>query len=456
MMNVMQSGAQTIARSATLPKEMRCEPAARRLRIALAFSRVPFPMMRGDQLTVAHLISFYRARGHVVDLYTLDVQGRMRPEQDAWLRESCRRVNIYPHGMTTRIAGGLRGLLRRQPVQVGMFHNPHLRADLLAATQRGEYDIIHCYYMRTAPDIPVDLTLGRDGRVPPGARAASFLALQLSQSLNTRRLRDNETSWARRMFYKLEADLCASFEARAWQGFTRSVLIGPADVAALEDLCRTQHQPNIDNWVYGAHGTDTDRFQPAVPDEIVPGRVVFSGSMLYQPNIQAVLWFVEHCWSAVRKACPSAELVVQGRDPAPAVQALHGKDGITVTGTVPEVGAIIRSSAVCINPVLAAAGMQNKLIEYMASNKAIVATSVANEGILAPSDTLLIADDAGAFAQAVIELLADPDRAIALGNRARSYVVEHWSWEAHFLKLEAEFLKALDHPSVLAADAGDS
>ena len=190
-------------------------------------------------------------------------------------------------------------------------------------------------------------------------------------------------------------------------------------------------------------------------DEIIPGRVVFSGSMLYQPNIQAVLWFVENCWSAVRKACPSAELVVQGRDPAPAIQALHGKDGITVTGTVPEVGAIIRSSAVCINPVFAAAGMQNKLIEYMASNKAIVATSVANEGILAPSDTLLIADDAGAFAQAVIELLADPDRAIALGNRARSYVVENWSWEAHFLKLEAEFLKALDHPSVLEANAGD-
>ena len=437
-----------MGQTGALPKEMRCAPAGQRLRVALVYSRVPFPMMRGDQLTVAHLISFYRARGHVVDLYTLDVQGHLTPDQEAWLRESCGRVNIYRHPMLTRISGALRGLLRGQPVQVGMFHSRQLRRDLETATRQGDYDVVHCYYMRSAPDIPTHLTLGRDGRVPAGPRVASFLGLQLSQTLNTRRLRDNEKGFFRGLFYKLEAALCASFEARIWQDFTRSILIGPADVAALEDVCRSRHQPMIDNWVPGAHGTDTDRFQPAVPSEIVPGRVVFSGSMLYQPNVQAVLWFVENCWSNVRAAHPLAELVIQGRDPVPAIRALDGRNGITVTGTVPEVGAIIRSAALCINPVLAAGGMQNKLIEYMASNKAVVATSVANEGIAAPADALVIADDPASFAAAVIYLLAKPERAAELGDRGRTYVVENWSWEAHFLKLEEDFRQALEQPSV--------
>ena len=405
-------------------------------------------MMRGDQLTVAHLISFFRARGHMVDLYALDVQGRMTPDQEDWLRASCRRVNIYAHPTLTRIVGGVRGLFRRQPLQVGIFHNYRLKSDLFAATRQGEYDILHCYYMRSAPDIPVELTLARDGRVPDGPRVASFLAMQLSQSLNTRRIRDNENGWFKKKFYAFEAELCAQYEARVWQDFTRSVLIGPKDVAALESVCRSENQPIIDNWVYGAHGTDTDMLKPAAPDEIVPGRVVFSGSMQYQPNIQAVQWFVEHCWPAVRAACPQAELIVQGRDPVPAIRALHGRDGIVVTGTVPEVGAIIRSAVVCINPVLAAGGMQNKLIEYMASNKAVVATSVANEGIRAPADALVIADDPSSFAQAVVALLSDPDKATELGDRARDHVVEHWSWEAHFLKLETSFLTALEHPSV--------
>jgi glycosyltransferase involved in cell wall biosynthesis len=89
--------------------------------------------------------------------------------------------------------------------------------------------------------------------------------------------------------------------------------------------------------------------------------------------------------------------------------------------------------------------MQNKLLEYMAMAKPVVATSVANEGIGAPPDEcLLIEDTPRGFADAVVRLLRDPARSAQLGMAARRYVERHWTWEAHFLKLEQAMLEVID------------
>lgn len=425
-----------------LPKQMQCDPAAKPLRIAFVYSRMPFPMMRGDQLTVAHLLSFLKARGHAVDFFTLKVDGEMNDKQTAWLNDACRSVKIYPHSLANAAVGLVKGLLQGLPLQVGVFRNSALERDVAKALTDGDYDVVYVYYIRSAPVVG-RMFKSKTATVIKDRRVVSFLAMQLSQTLNTERIFRNEKSLVKRLVYWFEWRLLRRFEARVWQAYTRSVLIGPRDVEAVSAVCASVGQPQIDNWVFGAHGTNTDSFLPAKPEEIIPGRVVFSGSMLYQPNIQAVNWFVENCWERVRAAVPDAVLTIQGRDPVAEIRALDGRSGIEVTGSVPDVGPVIRSAAVCVNPVLAAGGMQNKLIEYMASAKAVVATSVANEGILAPPGTLVTADDPDAFADRVIELLKDREVADALGAAARTYVLANWTWEAHFLKLEAAMFEAL-------------
>jgi hypothetical protein len=57
---------------------------------------------------------------------------------------------------------------------------------------------------------------------------------------------------------------------------------------------------------------------------------------------------------------------------------------ITITGEVPEPAQYIAHATVCVNPMQAGADMQNKLIEYLALGKAVVATPIANEGVGAP------------------------------------------------------------------------
>jgi glycosyltransferase involved in cell wall biosynthesis len=427
---------------AKLPKVMECAAVGRSLKILVLYSRVPFPMMRGDQLTVAHLLSFLYARGHEVDLLATDVDGSMNSQQHAWLNSVCQRVDLISQGKFDQFKGLIKGLFGLRPFQVGLFQNDKITRIAGERIAAGEYDIVYCYYLRSITAVPAGFGPNRT-QVFAGRRTAAFLAMQLSQTLNTSRIYTAATG-LKRMIFGFEWWLMHRFEARVWQLFTKVMLIGPKDVEAVEQACLDEGVPIINNWLYGAHGTDLDAFRPAYPSEVMDNRIIFSGSMLYLPNVQAVLWFRQHCWPTIRAAQPDVEWYIVGRDPVDEVRALHGKDNITVTGTVPDVGVEIRKAAICINPMVAAGGMQNKLIEYLASSKASVVTSVANEGILAPfPEVVRIADTPEAFSREVLSLLQDRRQREALGAAARTYALENWTWEAHFLKLEEAFFDAL-------------
>ncbi|MBB3042240.1 glycosyltransferase family 4 protein [Nocardioides soli] len=416
--------------------------AERPLKIAVVYSRLPFPMMRGDQVTIAHLLSFLAKRGHDVDLYTLDVDGDFTPEQRRWLEGASRQLRIYDQGPLHFGVGLLGSLFRLNPLQVGIFQNRRLERDLARAIGSGCYDVVYCYYVRSAPAIPRWFRPNHATQLG-GRRTAAFLAMQLSQTLNTGRMAQNSHGLTRRLIYRIETRLMRRFEARVWRRFTKVMLIGPKDVEAVAAACEAEGQPMISNWLYGAHGTDVEVFRPALSDDVIPNRLVFSGSMVYEPNVQAVLWFYNNCWPELKRVRPDLEWLIVGRDPVSEIRALQAADGITVTGTVHDVGEYIRSAAVCVNPMLAAGGMQNKLLEYLASAKAVVASTVANEGIMAPPGVLRIADEPNDVVDAVLELLQNRVVADQLGERARSFVLEHWTWEAHFEVLERNFYDAV-------------
>jgi glycosyltransferase involved in cell wall biosynthesis len=429
-----------------LPREMNVEQAERRLRVAVLYSRNPFPMWRGDQLTVAHLISYLAARGHQVDLFTLANGGHSTPDQDRWLRSACRRVEIIKHGFLDILYGVLYSLFTGLPFQIGYFRNLRFNATVAKALQSGQYDVVYVYYLRSAQAVTGYFASNKTA-VLNGRRTAAFLAMQLSQSLNTRRIVQAQRWGLKKLFYYWEWRRMQRYEARTWSQFTRTMLIGTKDVEAVQEVCREQNLPVIDNWRFGAHGTDTDSFRPARVDETVPYRLIFSGAMAYRPNTQAALWFINHCWPAIRAHYPQATLFLVGRHPPQELTRFHGMDNITVTGAVPDIGEYIRTAHICINPVHAAGGMQNKLIEYFSSAKPVVSTSTANEGIAAPPTAFALADSPTEFTNAVIRLFGDPQAARQMAENARQFVVDEWTWESHFNSLEEEFLKALHRHS---------
>lgn len=419
-----------------LPSEMVCERSDRRLRIAIVYSRIPLPMTHADQLTVAHLLSYLHKRGHEVDLYALSDSHGLHIEELKWLQEHTTALHLFKQTTLRKLMGMVGAIARGKPLQVGYFYNRQQGRALNENVAKGQYDVVYTYYLRSAE-------ASRNIARTFGPRPTTYLALQLSQSLNTKRISQNSPSLFSRLLYWIESPLVGRYEAEIWKSFHRAVLIGSADVEAIQAECRRRGKPLIDNWIYGAHGTDVRRFRPAAAEVVRRHLVVFSGVMKTPTNVQAVQWFCRNVWPRVKANLPTATFHIVGRSPSAAVMKLAEIDGVQVVGTVPDTATYIAQAQVCVNPMQAGGGMQNKLIEYLASGKAVVATNVANEGIGAPETVLRIANDPERFATELLALLQDPERCLDLGTRAREYAVQNWTWESHFGRLETEFMSSL-------------
>jgi glycosyltransferase involved in cell wall biosynthesis len=328
--------------------------------------------------------------------------------------------------------GAFLGLLQGFPLQVGWFLNRAQRSAIAKGIK--DVDIGYSYYIRSAE------TMRRIYPAKP-----TFVAMQLSQSLNTRRMVTHYRNLKEKLLYTVESRLVRNYEARVWRNFSRTVLIGEQDVAEIRAICREKNLPEIDNVFFGPHGTDISRFAPREDVTPDPCSMVFNGVLRTYTNVHAITWFAAHVWPLIKSAEPKASLMIVGRDPRPEVVALGQMEGITVTGEVENPADYISKAALCIDPVQAGAGMQNKMVEFMAMGKPIVATTVANEGIGAePGAHVILADAAEDMAKEILELFADPDRAATIGAAARQFVEQNWTWEAHFLRLEAEMLDAID------------
>ncbi len=428
-----------------LPSPMRVEQTDRPLKIAVIYSRPPLPMTRTDQKTVAHLLDFLSQRGHRVDLYSLENGKPASPVQRAWLEERCRRVILYDQKIRLNLLGMGVGLIKGLPLQVGWFYNTKQIRSVQEAILDGDFDIVYCYYIRSAEPFRNVLPLSHTAKNQPRQRPICFLAMQLSQSLNTRRMMENFQTWRDRLIYSVEKRLVRRYEARIWSKFHRTILIGPKDVEEIKRVCMEYGQPEIDNFFLGPHGVDIHRYAPRQEVTPDPYTLGFCADMGVNTNIHAITWFVQQVWPLVKHSEPRARLLIVGRRVTPAVRAMAAQDGIEVTGEVPNPADYIVKVTVCINPVRAAAGMQNKLLEYLAMGKPVVATSVANEGIGAiPGKHLLIAESPGEFADCIARLFNNPELRNSLGQAARSFIEANWTWEKHFLDLEKEMYKALD------------
>lgn len=188
-------------------------------------------------------------------------------------------------------------------------------------------------------------------------------------------------------------------------------------------------------------GVDAERFSSveALPAEYRGDEptIVFTGTMRYEPNVDAVEWFVRDVFPSIRAVVPDARFLVVGKDPVPRVERLGERTGVTVTGRVESVEPFIDDADVVVVPLREGAGVKIKLLEALASESVVVSTSTGVEGVAVEhGDHLWVEDDEEAFARRVADALSDPDSHRDLAVRGRELVVEEYAWPSVIDRLE--------------------
>jgi polysaccharide biosynthesis protein PslH len=191
---------------------------------------------------------------------------------------------------------------------------------------------------------------------------------------------------------------------------------------------------------------DTAYFTPATGGER-RAHLVFTGSMDWLPNEDAMVHFVREILPLIRRAEPDVTLSIVGRAPTPAVQRLAHEAGVEVTGRVDQVRPHIAAASVYVVPLRIGGGTRLKIFEAMSMAKAVVSTTIGAEGLPITHDRdIVIADEPARFADAVVRLIRDEDARRQIERAARQLVVQKYDWVA----------VARDFEAALAAARGES
>ena len=362
-----------------------------------------WPLNMGGRLRSFHAIAVLTTHGPADD-----------PEGLKANLKDCERIvsipYLIPKAGTSRFAVALLGSwLSSYPVDLWKCRVPALRSKVDEALSAG-VDVCVADFLVAAANVPV-------GGVTP-----TLLFEHNVEYMIWKRLHAVETRAWRRALLAAEWRRMRRYEARACRQARLTVAVSEADRALL-----AANAPGADIRAIPT-GVDASYFHPNGTAE-KPARLVFTGSMDWYPNEDAIIHFMEAILPRLRRRIPGLTIAVVGRNPSERLKALGAAKGVQITGTVDDVRPYVAEAAVYVVPLRIGGGTRLKIFEALAMGKAVVSTSVGAEGLpMTPGQHFLQADSPEDFAKAVLALLEDVPRRRAIGEAGRRLVEARYSW----------------------------
>ncbi len=347
------------------------------------------------------------------------------------VRPYCQAVYPLTLERSAALTRCLLSLPTMTPLSVAYTHSAQMRRTVRELGRRGGYDLVHIEFARAAPLITELEGTG----LPRIYDAVDSMTLASARTFRA------SHSPLRKALAALEWFKFRRFEAWAVRQFDHVLVSSPADRQALTDLA-----PEVPISVL-PNGVDTAYFAPRqIGGSAEPLTIAFLARLSYHANVSSILHFYRHILPLIRAKYPHVRLLLIGRDPAPAIQALAADPYVKITGYVPDVRPYLARATVSISPMRIGAGISNKVLESMAMGLPVVATSLAAGALAVEHDReLLIADDPADFADMVIALLSSPRLRARLGRQARAYVETHHRWPVIAAQLDQLYRECLGH-----------
>ena len=380
--------------------------------------RLPFPPDRGDKIRSHHILK------HLASLAPVHVATFADDEADfaaetglaALAASYCLRRRSKPLALAAVQAVAL-----GQPVSLAAFHDRALAgyvADVLA----------------TRPISAIYVFSGQMGQYVPASFAGRLIVdlVDVDSAKFEAYARKRGGLIAR--IEMREAKLLAAEEARLAARAAVTLLVSPAEADLFRSRLPAGHGADVRAI---GNGIDCIGYDPALvmpePRMMVDSgpRLIFTGQMDYTPNVDAVRRVLDRILPRIRAVRSDVTFHVVGRNPAPELLARHGEHGCHIWGRVDDIRPWLAAATHALIPLEIGRGVQNKVLEAMAMALPVVVSGEAATGIPAQSGKhFAVADSDEALAEAVLALLDEPARARALGLAARSFVLDHASWEA--------------------------
>ena len=386
------------------------------MRILWLKTELLHPVDKGGKIRTYQMLKALKARHHVTYL-TLD-DGTAAPDACARAAEYCHDLVTVPHSTNQKFSAGFYAELARNlasglPYAIRKYESPRMRRAVTERAGSPACDLVVCDFL--APSI----------NVPLGLPTATVLFQHNVEAMIWKRHAEVQRARLKRAYLRREWRLMRTFEARECRRFHYVVAVSPEDRETIRREYGVQTVADVPT------GVDVQFFRPAPGAVPEPDSLVFTGSMDWLPNQDAMSFFVGEVMPLIAGSRPAVTLTIVGREPSRELQQLARQNpAIRVTGRVEDVRPYLEKAAVYVVPIRVGGGTRLKIFEAMAMERPVVSTTVGAEGLpVEDGRNMLLADSAKAFAAAVVTLLSDQGKARDIAEYAARQVREHYGWD---------------------------
>jgi glycosyltransferase involved in cell wall biosynthesis len=374
------------------------------------------PVDKGGKIRTYQMLKALKREHHITYL-TLD-DGTAAEDAAARAEEYCHELVRIPHRTREKFSVGFYAelalnLVSPLPYFMKKYESDEMRREVAARARSADFDVLVCDFLNPAVNVPFDLPL------------PTVLFQHNVEAMIWKRHYEVQSHPLKKAYLYGQWRKAFAYERAACRRFRQVVTVSRDDTETIRRDYGVESVSDVPT------GVDTQFFRPTEDVKVEPNSLVFTGSMDWLPNEDAIQFFTREVMPLVRARLPQVKLTVVGRKPYASLLELSRRDpSIVVTGRVEDVRPYMERAAAYVVPIRIGGGTRLKIYEAMAMEKPVVSTTIGAEGLpLNDGADLLLADTPRAFADAVVRVLTDERLARALGAHAAATVREQFGWE---------------------------
>jgi glycosyltransferase involved in cell wall biosynthesis len=418
------------------------------MKILFLTPQLPNPPHKGTTIRNFNLIK-QLSRRHEIHLLSF-----VRSEEDhPWvdeLRKYCRGVEtvIAPeHRLWRRLTTFLFSPLPDMAIRLP---SAEFQARLEAYLERENFDIVQVEGIEMAPyalaikgyGLAATLLTGlgiyaKDVTFPALARCKVVFDDHNAEHVLQKRAFETDrrypSKWHKALYSLVQYRKLRRYEATVCRAADHVVAVSDTDRIALQGIAPGVEVDVVPNGVDSAYFSSLALPEShGVPQSKIRhlASLVFTGTLDFRPNIDAVVWFCEQVLPHIKKEIFHIHLYIVGKSPTREVRRLGEDAAVTVTGYVGDVRPYIAHAKIYVVPIRMGSGTKLKVLEAMAMGIPVISTSLGAEGIaVTPGQDILIADDPVEFADQVVALMNDEPLRKSMSARGRTLTESRYDWQ---------------------------
>jgi len=387
-------------------------------KILLITSRLPYPPIGGDKLKNYNLIKIL-SKYYEVYLVTITDE-KLDNKTREILEKYTVSYKIFERSKYKFLFNLSKSVFNKKPLQVNYYYFKDVERYIKKLIKKEKIDLGISTLVRTTEYLS-------DLKLPKIFDMADSIGQNYKKSIK----KVKSPLW--KLVYSIEADRLLNYEKKMIEKFDITFMFNKEEIKFF----------NNERIKYLPHGVNEKLLGYKKINDKYKNYIAFFGKMDYQPNIDAVLWFVENVLNKLDK---NIKFIIVGAKPTQKILDLAKKyKNVEVTGFVEDPYEILKSSLCIVSPMQTGGGIQNKILESMALGTINIVSSLAAKPIGAENrKDYIVLDNPYEIAQKINQIYLNPNKYKYYKQNSRKFIKNNFTWTV-FEKVYIKEIEGLLH-----------